>query len=110
MNTLIITGEIIAIGEETFITQKSGAKFPKREIVVFQRGERKDMKFPVFFTGFHTQLLEGFKVGEQVHVSVDILARDWIDKKDGSAKYAIRAEGFRIEAITETPAPAPTAQ
>jgi len=94
MNTLTITGEIIAMGAETFVTQKSGAKFPKREIVVFQRGERKDMEFPIQFTGFHSSLVEGFKVGEMVHVSVDILSRKWIDG-NAEFKHAIRAEGWR---------------
>ena len=96
MITNSITGVISEMSDETFVTTKTGAKFPKRDIVVREFGERENTELPVTFTGNRAGLPEGFAVGDTVTVNFDIRTRKWID---GNAKHriAIRAEGWRIE-------------
>ena len=100
-----ISGKIKVLNE----TQTFGAKgFKKRELVI-----TSDEQFPqdimVEFIQDKCDILNNYKVGQDVKVSINIRGREWINPQ-GEAKYFNSIQGWRIENATaqaQTPAPAP---
>lgn len=102
-----ITGRIYKIlPTQTFVSQKSGNTFYKREIVLdasrFDQytGEKKYDNYPMLEFGPNEQScqqLDRFKEGELVTVSFDLNGTQYQDKQTGETKYFTRVKGYKIE-------------
>jgi len=77
-------------------TQVISDKFKKREFVVETSGE-----YPQYIqlecTQDKTSILDTYKVGDSVDVSINIRGREWT--KDGVTKYFNTIEAWRIEKV-----------
>lgn len=86
-----VTGKIKVING----TQQISASFKKRELVVTTE-EQYPQHIMVEFTQDKCELLDSYKVGEQVKVSINLRGREWINPQ-GEAKYFNTIQGWRIE-------------
>ena len=80
--------------------------FRKREMVV-----TTDEQYPQFinieFIQDKTDLLDNFKVGDEVEVSINLRGREWISPQ-GETKYFNSIQGWRITKLnTEAPQDVP---
>ena len=94
-----VKGKIKLIGE----TKTYGSNgFRKREVVI-----TTDEQYPQFitieFVQDKTELLDNFKVGDEVEISINLRGREWITP-EGETKYFNSIQGWRITKInTEAP-------
>ena len=88
-----ITGKIKKI-EETKTFGASG--FRKRELVV-TTDEQYPQMLLVEFIQDKCDLLNNYKVGQDVKVSINLRGREWINP-EGEAKYFNSIQGWRVEA------------
>ncbi|WKD85791.1 hypothetical protein KCTC32516_01137 [Polaribacter huanghezhanensis] len=89
-----VIGKIKLINEEqTFGT--SG--FRKRELVV-TTDEQYPQMIMIEFVQDKCDLLNSYKVGQDVKVSINLRGREWINP-EGVAKYFNAIQGWRIEAM-----------
>ena len=87
-----VTGKIKLINEEqTFGT--SG--FRKREVVITTFDQYPQMLM-IEFVQDKCDLLNNYKVGQDVKISVNLNGREWINP-EGVAKYFNSIQGWRIE-------------
>ncbi len=93
-----VTGTVKVInGTQTF-----GAKeFKKRELVVTTE-EQYPQTIMTEFTQDKCDLLNNFKVGDKVTVSINLRGREWVNPQ-GETKYFNSIQGWRIEANTDAP-------
>ncbi len=97
-----ILGKVKMIGETaTFGT--SG--FRKREVVVTTE-EQYPQHIMVEFVQDKCDLLDKFKVGQNVKIGVNLRGREWINP-EGEAKYFNSIQGWRIDAGAKTDTPQP---
>ena len=86
-----VIGKIKVISE----TKNVSASFKKRELVV-----TTDEQFPqmimIEFAQDKCDLLNSYKVGDSVDVSVNLRGREWINPQ-GEAKYFNQIQGWRIQ-------------
>ena len=83
-------GTIVKIGQTTQVSEK----FSKRELILTD-GAASYPQFPAFqFTQKNCELLEGFKVGDQVEVTFGIKGREY------NGKYFTNLDGFRIKKLS----------
>lgn len=105
-----VTGKIKVINAE----QQVSASFKKRELVV-TTDEQYPQHIMIEFTQDKTDLLNNFKPGDAVKVSINLRGREWINPQ-GEAKYFNSIQGWRVEKVqAEAPvqaqqAPMPAAQ
>lgn len=104
-----VSGKIKVINAE----QQVSASFRKRELVV-TTDEQYPQHIMVEFTQDKCDLLNSYKVGEGVKVSINIKGREWVSPQ-GETKYFNSIQGWRIERLqAEAPAaqmpPVPTAE
>lgn len=104
-----VSGKIKVINAE----QQVSASFKKRELVV-TTDEQYPQHIMVEFTQDKCDLLNSFKLGEGVKVSINIRGREWVSPQ-GETKYFNSIQGWRIERLqTEAPAgqmpPVPAAE
>ncbi len=103
-----VQGKIKLIGE----TQTFGANgFRKRELVVTTE-EQYPQPIMVEFVQDKTDLLDNFKVGQDVKISINLKGREWVSPQ-GETKYFNSVQGWRVEAAQpgaqgNTPPVAPT--
>lgn len=94
-----VIGKIKAIDA----TQQVSASFKKRQLVV-----ETDSNFPQFipieFKQDKTDLLNSYKVGDSVKVSINLTGREWINPQ-GEKRYFLGCEGWRIEKTADAPSP-----
>ena len=100
-----ITGKIKKIDE----TKTFGASgFRKREMVV-TTNEQYPQMLMVEFVQDKCDLLNNYKVGQDVKVSINLRGREWINPQ-GEAVYFNSIQGWRVEAAEgaagSTPPPA----
>ena len=89
-----LQGRIKLIGE----TQTFGAKgFRKRELVVTTE-EQYPQHIMVEFVQDKTDLLDSYKVDQQVKISINLRGREWTNPQ-GEVKYFNSIQGWRIEAL-----------
>lgn len=88
-----VTGKIKVINP----AQQVSASFKKREIVVTTE-EQYPQHIIMDFVQDKTDLLDNYKVGEQVKVSVNLRGREWVSPQ-GETKYFNTIQGWRIERI-----------
>ncbi|MFD1292663.1 DUF3127 domain-containing protein [Lutibacter holmesii] len=103
-----VVGKIKKIDE----TKTYGASgFRKREMVV-TTNEQYPQPIMMEFVQDKCDLLNKFKIGDDVKVSINLRGREWINP-EGEAVYFNQIQGWRIEAIEEgsaiPPAAAPVA-
>ena len=89
-----VQGRIKMIGE----TQTFGSNgFRKREIVV-TTDEQYPQHIMVEFVQDKTDLLDSYKEGQQVKISINLRGREWVNPQ-GETKYFNSIQGWRIEAL-----------
>ncbi|MCB4799797.1 DUF3127 domain-containing protein [Neotamlana laminarinivorans] len=89
-----VQGRVKAIGE----TQTFGNNgFRKREIVVTTE-EQYPQHIMVEFVQDKTDLLNNYKVGQQVKININLRGREWVNPQ-GETKYFNSIQGWRIEAV-----------
>ena len=89
-----ITGKIKVINAE----QQVSAAFKKRELVVTTE-ETFPQHILIEFQQDKCDLLNNYKVGQEVKVSVNIRGRIWTNPQ-GEDKYFNSIQGWRIESLT----------
>ena len=95
-----ITGQIKKIYQTTQVTDS----FKKRDFVVTTQ-EQYPQDIIVQMVQDKCDVLNGYKVGDLVEVSINIRGKEYIDKNSGEARYFNTVQGWRIENRT---APAAT--
>ncbi len=89
-----VQGRVKMIGE----TQTFGSNgFRKREIVVTTE-EQYPQHIMVEFVQDKTDLLNSYKEGQQVKISINLRGREWVNPQ-GETKYFNSIQGWRIEAL-----------
>ena len=89
-----VQGRIKMIGE----TQTFGSNgFRKREVVVTTE-EQYPQHIMVEFVQDKTDLLNSYKEGQQVKISINLRGREWVNPQ-GETKYFNSIQGWRIEAL-----------
>jgi translation initiation factor IF-3 len=89
-----VSGKIKVLNE----TQTFGNNgFRKREVVVTTEEQYPQM-IMVEFIQDKCDLLDSFKVGEDVKININLRGREWINP-EGVAKYFNSIQGWRIEKI-----------
>jgi len=94
-----VQGTIKVIGE----TQVVSEKFSKREFVL-TTGEQYPQHLPMQLTQAKCDLLDGFKIGDEIKVYYNLRGREWTNK-EGKVQYFGTTEVWKIEKIgshTET--------
>ncbi len=89
--------------EETKIFGNNG--FRKREVVV-TTDEQYPQHILVEFVQDKTELLNNFKVGQPVKISLNLKGREWTNPQ-GETKYFNSIQGWRIEHQEGTVTPPP---
>ncbi|MCF6279235.1 MAG: DUF3127 domain-containing protein [Flavobacteriaceae bacterium] len=94
-----VTGKIKLINDE----QTFGASgFRKREVVI-TTSEQYPQMLMVEFVQDKCDLLNSYKVGQDVKIAINLRGREWINP-EGVAKYFNSIQGWRIENLqTEAP-------
>lgn len=93
-----VTGRVKVINP----TQQVSATFKKREIVVTTE-EQYPQHIIMDFVQDKTDLLDQYKAGEMVKVSVNLRGREWVSPQ-GETKYFNTIQGWKIEKLQpETP-------
>lgn len=88
-----ITGRIKVINAE----QQVSATFRKREMVVTTE-EQYPQHILIEFGQDKCDLLNSYKVGEQVKVSINLRGREWVNPQ-GETKYFNSIQGWRVERL-----------
>lgn len=87
-----VQGKIKVIDE----TKTYGSNgFRKREMVITTE-EQYPQHILIEFVQDKTELLNNFKVGQNVKVSINLRGRDWVNPQ-GETKYFNSIQGWRIE-------------
>ncbi len=86
-----VTGRVKVINPE----QQVSASFKKREIVV-TTDEQYPQHIMIEFTQDKCDLLNNYKAGDQVKVSINLRGREWVNPQ-GETKYFNSIQGWRIE-------------
>lgn len=91
-----VIGKIKIIGD----VQTFGSNgFRKRELVV-TTDEQYPQMIMIEFIQDKTDLLNNYKVGQDVKVSINLRGREWINPQ-GEAKYFNAIQGWRIEGLSQ---------
>jgi hypothetical protein len=91
-----VIGKVKLIGE----VQTFGSNgFRKRELVV-TTDEQYPQMIMVEFVQDKCDLLNNYKVGQDVKVSINLRGREWINPQ-GEAKYWNSIQGWRIENLSQ---------
>ena len=94
-----LQGEVKVKGE----TQTFGEKgFRKRDLVI-TTDEQYPQDILIEFVQDKTDLLDSFKIGDNVKVGINVRGREWTNPK-GEVKYFNSIQGWRIEVDSELPA------
>ena len=97
-----VTGKIKKIDE----TKTFGASgFRKREMVI-TTNEQYPQMLMIEFVQDKCDLLNNYKVDQDVKISINLRGREWINPQ-GEAVYFNSIQGWRIEAAGAAEAPAP---
>jgi len=92
-----VIGKIKVISE----TKNVSASFKKRELVV-TTDEQYPQMIMIEFAQDKCDLLNSYKVGDSVDVSVNLRGREWINPQ-GEAKYFNQIQGWRIQKADGAP-------
>lgn len=88
-----VTGKVKVINPE----QQVSASFKKRELVV-TTDEQYPQHIMIEFTQDKCDLLNNYRPGEEVKVSINLRGREWVNPQ-GETKYFNSIQGWRIEKV-----------
>jgi translation initiation factor IF-3 len=88
-----VVGKVKVVNAE----QQISASFKKRELVVVT-SEEYPQPIMIEFTQDKCDLLNKYKEGDSVKVSINLRGREWINPQ-GEAKYFNSIQGWRIEKL-----------
>lgn len=92
-----ITGKIKVLGN----TQTVGSSgFRKRELVITTE-EQYPQTIMTEFVQDKCDILNNYKVGQDVKVSINLRGREWVNPQ-GETKYFNSIQGWRIEGVSAT--------
>ena len=94
-----VTGKIKVINAE----QQVSASFKKRELVI-STDEQYPQHIMIEFTQDKCDLLNNYRPGEEVKVSINLRGREWVNPQ-GETKYFNSIQGWRIEKMNTAAAP-----
>ncbi len=97
-----VTGKIRVINP----AQQVSASFKKRELVV-TTDEQYPQHIMIEFTQDKCDLLDNYRPGEEVRVSINLRGREWVNPQ-GETKYFNSIQGWRIERVQSQASQAPT--
>lgn len=86
-------------------TQQVSASFKKRELVV-TTSEEYPQVIMIEFTQDKCDILDKYKVGNNVNVSINLRGREWVNPQN-ETKYFNSIQGWRIEKAESQDADAP---
>ena len=89
-----VQGKIKIIGD----VQTFGNDFTKRQLVVITDDQYPQL-ISIDFLKDKCDLLNSYKVGQSVNVSINLGGREWINPQ-GEAKYFNSVTGWKIEDVT----------
>ncbi len=109
MSSFNVTGTLIAKSE----TQQVSDKFKKREFVLMIVENVNGTEYPnplkMQAVQAKCDVLDKYAIGSQVSVSFNVKGNSYIDKKDGSTKYIVNLDMWKIEPVAAQQAPQQTA-
>jgi len=76
-------------------TQEVSASFKKRELVV-TTNEQYPQHILIEFGQDKCNILDNYKVGQEVEVSINLRGREWVNPQ-GETKYFNQIQGWKIE-------------
>lgn len=88
-----VLGKIKVLNAE----QQVSASFRKREVVVTTE-EQYPQHIMIEFTQDKCDVLNSYKIGDQVKVSINLRGREWVSPQ-GETKYFNSIQGWRIEKL-----------
>jgi hypothetical protein len=107
MSSFNVTGTLIAKSE----TQQVSDKFKKREFVLMIVENVNGTEYPnplkMQAVQAKCDVLDKYAIGSQVSVSFNVKGNSYIDKKDGSTKYIVNLDMWKIEPVAAQQAAAP---
>jgi len=90
-----VIGKIKVIGA----TQQVSASFQKRQLVVTSE-EQYPQFIEINFVQDKCDLLNNYKVGDNVKVGINLRGREWVNPQ-GETKYFNDIQGWRVEKLTD---------
>jgi hypothetical protein len=107
MSSFNLTGTLIAKSE----TQQVSDKFKKREFVLMTVENVNGTEYPnplkMQAVQSKCDVLDKYAIGSQVSVSFNVKGNSYTDKKDGSTKYIVNLDMWKIEPVAAQQAAAP---
>lgn len=88
-----VSGKVKVINAE----QQVSASFKKRELVV-TTDEQYPQHIMIEFTQDKCDLLNSYKPGDSVKVSINLRGREWVNPQ-GETKYFNSIQGWRVEKV-----------
>jgi hypothetical protein len=99
MSSFNVTGTLIAKSE----TQQVSDKFKKREFVLMTVENVNGTEYPnplkMQAVQAKCDVLDKYAIGSQVSVSFNVKGNSYTDKKDGSTKYIVNLDMWKIEPV-----------
>jgi hypothetical protein len=109
MSSFNVTGTLIAKSE----TQQVSDKFKKREFVLMTVENVNGTEYPnplkMQAVQAKCDVLDKYAIGSQVSVHFNVKGNSYVDKKDGSTKYIVNLDMWKIEPVAAQQAPQQTA-
>jgi hypothetical protein len=105
MSSFNLTGTLIAKSE----TQQVSDKFKKREFVLMTVENVNGTEYPnplkMQAVQAKCDVLDKYAIGSQVSVHFNVKGNSYTDKKDGSTKYIVNLDMWKIEPVAAQQAP-----
>ena len=79
-------------------TQEISDRFRKREFVVEENSGQYPQVIPFEFTQDKCEVLDTYKVGDEVKVSFNLRGREWVSKQN-ETKYFLSLQAWKIESL-----------
>ena len=99
MSSFNVTGTLIAKSE----TQQVSDKFKKREFVLMTTDNVNGTEYPnpikMQAVQAKCDVLDKYAIGSQVSVSFNVKGNSYTDKKDGTTKYIVNLDMWKIEPL-----------
>jgi hypothetical protein len=105
MSSFNLTGTLIAKSE----TQQVSDKFKKREFVLMTVENVNGTEYPnplkMQAVQAKCDVLDKYAIGSQVSVHFNVKGNSYTDKKDGTTKYIVNLDMWKIEPVAAQQAP-----
>jgi hypothetical protein len=105
MSSFNVTGTLIAKSE----TQQVSDKFKKREFVLMTVENVNGTEYPnplkMQAVQAKCDVLDKYAIGSQVSVHFNVKGNSYTDKKDGTTKYIVNLDMWKIEPVAASTTP-----